>query len=1183
MYFKKIELQGFKSFAEPVTIDFNQGITCIVGPNGSGKSNISDAIRWVLGEQSPKMLRGGKMEDVIFAGTANRKSRGMAEVTLTIDNSDHSLNIDYSEVAITRRMYRSGESEYLINKVPCRLKDIRELIMDTGIGVDGYSIIGQGKIAEIVSGKPESRREMFEEAAGIVKYRTKKHEAELKLEKAKGNIDRVNDIVSEIESRIDGLREDSIKAKEYLELKERYKAIEINVVLKNIETVELKNEYIKDEIAELSYEIESYREEKEVIDKEVADSRKRSEELELLGSEVQQKLMECVEEINTLASKGQLDQARLQTIESDRIRLQEEKDALEEKKAKELTNREALLKNRESIADELEAYTQDLEEKAADLEELVRANAGIMTKLEDARNRIYELYSQVSNKNSEINSLKNINASLDRRKEQLEEEQLQFAEMETLLAEELKSAEERYAQADAAKKEAADRLNAVRTLLQQGILREKELAQNLEEVKVSIGQASARQRVIQEMEAAHEGYNHGVRFVMKSGIPGIHGVVGELIDVPKGFEVAVEIALGAGVQNIVCRDDAAAQAGVKLLKENKAGRLTFLPLGSLRPSVPNYENRIRSLAGFKGFGTECVTYDAKYEKAIQFLLGRVIIVDKLANAVAMSKQVSGGFRFVTLEGEVINTGGSITGGASRNTTAGLLERKGEAKRLEETLQKLAAKKEALLAEQEALGKDQADRRAESEVLDGKLREAEVACMAAENRMTLLKSQMEDAAGSLAKQERELSGIAAEETNAAALIATLEQEVAAAREESATAEELVATYTAEGEAGKLALDAKSEELTNARLRAQSLKGDLANLENLLARIDETVADLEVQQNAKAFAFASLEEEKKNILQGSGGLLERLEQRRKDRVNLEYRQRQAQEERLAILKTLEEAETKKNNMDAQLLDFQNKKMNAEIQLGKNETSLENYKERLWEDFEVSYVQAMEFRKKDFVMGTAVKESRDIKNRMKALGEVNVGAIKEYETVSERYEFLTKQRDDLQVGMDALIQIITEMDRNIKKAFKESFDQICINFEKTFESLFGGGTAELHLEDENNPLECGIEIVAQPPGKKLQNMNLLSGGEKTMTAIALMFAILKTRPTPFCILDEVEAALDEMNIERFAAYLQQDFREIQFALVTHQKRTMEHADVLYGVTMPERGISKVISLKLGDEFEL
>jgi len=1182
VYFKKLELQGFKSFAEPVTIEFNQGITCIVGPNGSGKSNISDAIRWVLGEQSPKTLRGGKMEDVIFAGTANRKSRGMAEVTLTIDNSDHSLAIDYNEVAITRRMYRSGESEYLINKVPCRLKDIRELIMDTGIGVDGYSIIGQGKIAEIVSGKPESRREMFEEAAGIVKYRTKKSEAERKLVTAKGNVDRVNDIITEIQSRIDTLKEDSIKAKEYLELRERYKAIEINVVLKNIENIELKNEYIKDEIAELTYQIESYREEKEAIDKEVEDSRKRSEELELLGGETQQKLFDCIEEINSLASKGQLDQEKLQTIEKDRARLQEEKALLEEKKAKELTNREELTKNRDAIADELEAYTQDLEEKAADLEELARANSAAMAKLEEARNRIYELYSLVSNKNSEINSLKNINASLERRKEQLEAEGQQSAEAEQALAAALQEAGGFVAEAKANKEKTAAELTELRRALQQALLREKELAGKLEEVKLSMGQASARQRVIQEMEAAHEGYNYGVRFLMKSGIPGIHGVVGELIDVPKGLEVAVETALGAGVQNIVCRDDATAQAGVKALKEHKAGRLTFLPLSSIRPSLPNYENRIRSLAGFKGFGTECVSYDSKYEKAIQFLLGRVIIVDRLSNAVAMSKQVSG-FRFVTLEGDVINTGGSITGGASRNTTAGLLERKGEAKRLEENLQKLAAEKETLLKEKADLTQKAVNMSGESEGLEGRLREAEVALMTAENRMTLLKAQMEDALGSRSKQERELSGIAEEETNAAALIASLEAEVAAAKEESAAAEEQVAICTAEGEASKKALDEKSEALTNARLRAQGLKGDLAGIDSLLSRIDETIQDLTLQQEAKEFTYISLAEEKRSILEGSGGALQRLEERRKERVSLEYQARQAQEERLGILNILREAEEKKNNMDAQLLDFQNKKMTAEIQLGKNETTLENYKERLWEDFEVSYVQAMEFRKKDFVMGTAVKESRDIKARMKALGEVNVGAIKEYETVSERYEFLTAQREDLQVAMDALVQIINEMDRNIKKAFKDSFDQICLNFEKTFESLFGGGTAALHLEDENNPLECGIEIVAQPPGKKLQNMNLLSGGEKTMTAIALMFAILKARPTPFCILDEVEAALDEMNIERFAAYLQKDFREIQFALVTHQKRTMEYADVLYGVTMPERGISKVISLKLGDEFEL
>ncbi|MBR5742033.1 MAG: AAA family ATPase, partial [Firmicutes bacterium] len=489
MYFKKLELQGFKSFAEPVTIEFNRGVTCIVGPNGSGKSNVSDAIRWVLGEQSPKTLRGGKMEDVIFAGTASRKSRGMAEATLTIDNSDHMLDIDYTEVAITRRVFRSGESEYLINKVPCRLKDIRELIMDTGIGVDGYSIIGRGRIADIVSNKPEARREIFEEAAGIVKYRTKKEESERKLESAKNNMDSVNAVINEIEGRIDTLKEDSVKAKEYLELKDRYKAIEINVVLKNVESIELKNEFIKDEIAEAGFDIETFAEEKKEVDRSVGEARDRSAELERIGSETQEKLVAKIEEINAISERGVRERERLDQIGRDFERVSIEKEGLAAKKAKEISNREALLENRKAIEAEVEVFEADLAAKKADLDGLRESVSGNVKRADEARNRAFELRAGAS--------------------------------------------------------------------------------KQAEDLRLRIGQLTARKNVIAEMEAAYEGYNYAVRFLMKRNLRGIVGVAGELITVPKGYELALETALGQSVQNVVTTDERTAEDAIALLKENK--------------------------------------------------------------------------------------------------------------------------------------------------------------------------------------------------------------------------------------------------------------------------------------------------------------------------------------------------------------------------------------------------------------------------------------------------------------------------------------------------------------------------------------------------------------------------------------------------------------------------------------
>ena len=1023
MYFKKLELQGFKSFAEPVTIEFNRGVTCIVGPNGSGKSNISDAIRWVLGEQSPKTLRGGKMEDVIFAGTASRKSRGMAEVTLTIDNSDHVLDIDYAEVAITRRVFRSGESEYRINKVPCRLKDIRELIMDTGIGVDGYSIIGQGRIADIVSNKPETRRELFEEAAGIVKYRTKKEESERKLDSAKNNMESVNAVINEIEGRIDTLREDSVKAKEYLELKERYKAIEINVVLKNIESIELKNEFIKDEIAEAGFDIDTFAGEKKAVDASVADARDRSAELERIGSETQEKLVRKIEEINDIAARSTREQERILQIDRDKERIALEKEGLKAKIAKEEANREALLENRKAIDAEIEVFEADLAAKKEALAELQSTVAGNAKKADDARNRAFELRAGAS--------------------------------------------------------------------------------KQAESLRLRIGQLTARRNVIREMEQAYEGYNYAVRFLMKQNIGGIVGVAGELITVPKGYELAVETALGASVQNIVTTDSATAERAISLLKQNRAGRLTFLPLSDIRPSVPDFEERIRRMAGFKGFATELVRFDEANRPAIDYLLGRVIVVDELQNAVRMAREVRTGFRFVTLEGDLVTAQGAMTGGSSKNTVAGLLERKAEGDKLDAEIKKL-----------------------EKELEDG-TRDARKAAEDAERIAQRLAEQSEDQRGDI--------------------------------------------------------DARNEAYTEALLKLNSRRNNRSGIDDLIARVDEAVREIEADLAQKAVEEDALEAEKNELKGGSGGLIEGLERAKQERADLETLAEESREERLAILKTLEEAEHRKNEIDGRYLDAQNRKFEAENRLARNETLLETYKSRLWEDFEVSYIQAVEFRKKDFVMSQAQKESRQIRDRMKELGDVNVGAIREYETVSERYSFLTEQRKDLENAMDALIQIIQEMDKNIRRDFKESFEAISRNFSLAFTELFGGGTAELRLEDETKPLECGIEIVAQPPGKRLQNMSLLSGGEKTMTAIALMFAILKTKPTPFCILDEVEAALDDMNIEQFATYLRSGFRGIQFALITHQKRTMEHADVLYGITMPERGISKVISLKLGDEFDL
>lgn len=1183
MYFKRIDIQGFKSFAEPVSIEFHEGITCIVGPNGSGKSNIADAIRWVLGEQSPKMLRGGKMEEVIFAGTANRKSRGMAEVTLTIDNTSEFLPIDYSEVAITRRMYRSGESGYFINKVPCRLRDIRELIMDTGIGVDGYSIIGQGRIADILSDKPEGRREIFEEAAGIVKYRSKKEESERKLEASQSNLDRVNDIVGEIESRIDGLREDSVKAKEYLELRERYKKVEVNITLKNVENLELKNEYIKDDISELINHIEESRVQKESIDADIAENRTRNEELETLSNTGRDRLLALVEEINTLSNQNQLRQEKLSAMEKDRGRLQSELESFTQRREKEEGNAAEFAVTLEKIQKEYESLKLAEEEKGKEVARLESEMAKTQLLIDSSKDKIYEFFSKMSEKRGEINSLSSLKETLTKRKEQVNSESEDQDTAGINLQEEYRKAlASRDEVVEILKQQEQESLQ-LKSTYSNAVTREKLVAHDLGERKVSVGQLAARLKMIGEMENAYEGYNEAVKFIMRSELEGLHGVVADLIHVPKGFERAVETALGAALQNIVCRDDRDAQGAIRLLKSNRVGRLTFLPLSSIRSSATSSSHQFRNEAGFKGLGVDCVEFDSKYKRVMDYLLSRVVIVEKLEDAVRMSKlQGTGGLRFVSLDGDVVNASGAITGGAYRNKTAGLLERKAEAKNLEERLQRLQEEQEQLAAELADLAGTLEQSRKQIEVIDAKHRETEMALLNRENELSRMSASLSNLEDSKSKRDRELSSIENEEKSAEAMIEELQQTVANMEQQIAEAEMAAEKAMESSSSIKKGLDEAKEALTQTRLSTGAIAGERNNAEQILKRIQGYIEEYKEEAAQRKEALATLEEQKNGLFMDEEERMRLLTEKEADKLEIEESVHKAIEEKRLVTRYLDEIQAKRETLDNILSSWQTDKHELELKLAKNETQVEGYKEKLWEDFEISYLQAMDFQKRDFVMSAAVRESREIKNRMKELGEVNIGSIKEYESVSERYEFLTVQRDDLLSAMDSLVQIIEDMDRNIRKSFKESFDQVVVNFEQTFQSLFGGGVAELRLEDESRPLETGIDIVVQPPGKKLQNINLMSGGEKTLTAIALMFAILKTKPTPFCILDEVEAALDETNIDRFARYLR-DFKEIQFTLVTHQKATMEYADVLYGVTMPERGISKVISLKLGDEIDL
>ena len=1178
MHFKRIEINGFKSFAEPVSIEFTDGITCIVGPNGSGKSNVSDALRWVLGEQSPKSLRGGRMEDVIFAGTASRRSKGMAEVTLVIDNSSGELAIDFSEVAITRRMYRSGESEYMINRTPCRLRDIRDLIMDTGIGVEGYSIIGQGKIADIVSNKMESRREIFEEAAGIVKYRNRKEDAERKLDSASQNLARVNDIVYEIESRIGGLEENSKKAAEYLEIRDKYKAVEINIILRNIDQAEDKTGAVKEELEEIEAKLVTLGSERDSHAAEAKSLRAKAEELAGKLEELRSELVKRTEEIGSVESRRQLGLQQLDALKKDDERLISEIADIDDKLARQAAAKAELSVRTDELEAAAESSADRLAEAVARSSQAEDAFRQAGRELDERKSELLEASSLAAAARAEIQSTGAMAESLRRRLERLEEDEDEKSGSSAELEEKLgRSEEEKKALAKSIEeleaKEKAELASIAKAAEELSSFRKK-----ISELRLESGRLSARAKLLAELENSYEGYSGSVRFMMKQGIKGIIGVLGDLISVPRGWELAIETELGNKMQNIVCEDDDTARRAIDLLKKNQAGRLTFLPVSSIRAGKPADVSAVENCEGFLGLASENVSCEKGGAEIVDYLLGRVVICDRIENAIKMSK-LERGLRYVTLEGDIVNAAGAITGGSVKNNTASILSRKSERDELERSIEKLAKDIEKAEASEREASEERtkAEERLEqtrSEIASGRMDEA-LLKRSIEQDMLMLQGSRED----VARRARERSELADE-------ILAAEQGMEKARAEAAEKEarcsaiedELEKLSERESVARSLFDEAKEAE-TAQRIADGEARQELRSAGDRLAAIEEYELELQSDRSRREGSLASNERVRAQISSFGEGAGQVLKEKEEEKKQLEQRIEDISAERTESAAKAEEAEQRRLDSESALYNTQMSKHDAELRLSRFDSQSEALKEKLWDEFEISYAQAAEYEDKDFVMSRGLREAREYRERMRAIGNVNIGAIEEYRAVKERYEFLTSQREDILKAVEELRTVISETDATIKARFKESFDSVSENFEEIFTELFSGGRARLSLENPEDPMTSAIEIEAQPSGKKLQNINLLSGGEKTMTAIALMFAVLKSKPTPFCIMDEVEAALDETNIDRFAKYLG-NFKNTQFALITHQKATMEYADALYGVTMPEQGVSKLLSLRLGDD---
>jgi chromosome segregation protein len=1179
MYFKRIEMHGFKSFVEPVVVEFDKGITCVVGPNGSGKSNISDAIRWVLGEQSSKMLRCDKMEDVIFAGTTSRKSRGMAEVTLVIDNSTGILPIDFSEVAITRRLFRSGESEYAINNSTCRLRDITELLLDTGIGVEGYSLIGQGHIVDIISNKSDSIKEIFEESAGIVSYRKKKEDAEKKLASSSVNMERVADIIGEIEGRIDGLKEDSAKASEYLELRDRYKELEINITLKSIETIEQKAKEYKEDVAQLQAQLDNATTEKTDIYKELEVLRLRSENLDELSNETRESLMASIEEINTLVNRSEVGTERLAAIEKDNQRLIAEIAALENKLEREKNNSKTQFDSKEATDRMLSRLTTELEEKISAFQLSNSDLAAQTAEIDNLKNMLFDYHNEMSAKKAQSSSLTSLQETLETRKGQVlsEKDSGETGNQSTLQA--LQHARESLLSLEKERDGLKEQISLCRTRLSDGQSDERATAKRLEELNINKSQLSTRKKTIEEMESNYEGYNGAVKHIMRSGISGIHGVVAELITVPAGFEIAMETALGGSLQHIVCDGDATAKKAIYELKNSRAGRLTFLPVASIKPANGPREQQLAGEPGYKGIAANCIKYDPAFTNVMQYLLGRVVVMDNMDNAIALSKKVDTNLRFVTLEGEIINANGAITGGKYKNNSANLLERRAEIGKLEAQLKQVASEAETASAKLFALQKSMAEDRLALETLEEDFRTREMGVFAAQNEIKIMETALGDFNTSTQKWERELMAIEREMTSAKESVAKLNGQVEQIMLSIKDTEAAIEAKTEALDQDREVLSQASEEITKARIAVNACENEKTKIDAIVDRINDAIFEIQEEKAFKEQELDKLKAERTDILTHFNGNEDLVREKELAKEVLQDKLKQMTTERTEVGSQLNRLYAVRDRLDESLGALQGQKYELEIKMAKQEAQLENLKEKLWEEFELSYLHAMDFRKEEFSMNAAIRENREIKNRLKELGEVNVGAIKEYKVVSERYEFLSTQRKDIEASITQLRKIIEDMDKIIRNRFKDSFDRIVQNFEEVFVEFFGGGKATITLSDDVNPLDAEIQITAQPPGKQLKSINLLSGGEKTMTAIALMFAVLKTKPTPCCILDEVEAALDDTNIDIFAKYLKK-FEDIQFTLITHQKATMEHADAMYGVTMPERGVSKIYSLKLGDD---
>lgn len=1179
MYLKSIEIQGFKSFANKLVFEFHNGITGIVGPNGSGKSNVADAVRWVLGEQRIRQLRGASMQDVIFSGTELRKPQGFAYVAITLDNSDHQLSIDYDEVTVSRRLYRSGESEYMINGSACRLKDINELFYDTGIGKEGYSIIGQGQIDKILSGKPEERRELFDEAAGIVKYKRRKAIAQKKLEDEKASLVRVSDILSELEKQVGPLERQSKAAREYLQLKEELKICDANQFL-------LDTEHIQGQLAETGKK-------KTLLEGDLEESRKKSET-------VRQEYDQLETAIRQLEGAIEQEWNRLNQVSMEKNTLEGRISVLKEQIHTEEMNEEHLKNRREVISQDLTTKEEQLVSYEKERTHLESQNTEGLERLEEAKKEVQnqeeeirELEALIDASKAEIIRCLNEKAELAARQQRYEamleqvnlrrsevsQKLLRFKSDESVQEERISQENERLS---LVKKELEEKQFAAQEAEDAMTEADKEvrrLNRRLNDTQQEYHMAHTRLESLRNLAERYDGYGNSIRRVMevRDRIHGIHGVVADLIATRQSYETAIETALGGSIQNIVTDSETTAKQLIEYLKKNKYGRATFLPLTSIGNGQAFPKPEALKEKGVIGLASDLVETKEEYQGLVRYLLGRVVVASDIDAAIALAKKYRYSLRIVTLEGELLSPGGSMTGGAFKNSS-NLLGRRREIEELEQACSlhlKQAEIMQTELSLAEAMVQEKKDETQTLKAAAQKLALEENTLRVTISRLEEKKDEIAESSLDLVREHGQLE-IQVREISESRQ--NLSENTKKLESQSSEAEKRV------GETSKL--------LENARIRRDGSSEILSGLQLSQASLSQKLDFIRENQQRIRMECKKLKEEFAALESGSGDSKEAVA-KKEDEIRQIYAQiensvhQTAAYESAISHKTIQKEDTARKQRElfsvreeisARITELDKDMFRLQSQEEKLSERLEAGVSYLWSEYEMTAAEAQTLKKDPFVSLPGLqRQIEELKARIRGLGSINVNAIEDYREVSERYNFMKNQHEDLVAAQAELEKIILELDTGMRRQFKEKFSEIRAEFDRVFKELFGGGRGTLELMEEEDILEAGIQIIAQPPGKKLQNMMQLSGGEKALTAISLLFAIQNLKPSPFCLLDEIEAALDDSNVDRFAGYLHKLTKNTQFIVITHRRGTMMSADRLYGITMQEKGVSALVSVKL------